>query len=303
MSQFQIEQARAYCKELALTHYENFTVGSFLLPKKLRQHIYNVYAYCRFSDDLADESGSSGKALRKLNEWEEQLVACFTGDYQHEIFLALSETIDTFNIPIDPFQNLLVAFKQDQKITRYDSFDHLLTYCQNSANPVGRIYLYLFGLASPERFHYSDLICTALQLTNFWQDITIDLQKGRIYIPLEDFARFKCHEDDLKASSANKAVRKLIQFQVDRTQQMFDEGRELLNLVSKRPQKEVAFFIQGGESILQKIRDQNFDVLKNRPMLKKNEKFKIILKTLLKRKFIDNQSDHIETKQEVELVK
>ncbi len=279
----QLMRAREYCRKRALSHYENFTVGSFLLPPKLRQHIYNVYTYCRISDDLADEQGSPQESLKKLEDWGKKLIACYKGENHHPVFIALRQTIDEFSIPIEPFHNLLFAFIQDQTIKRYDTFDQLLGYCENSANPVGRIYLYLFRLATSERFHYSDQVCTALQLTNFWQDVTVDLQKQRIYIPIEDLTRFHCNEQDLQTKSTNPQVKELIAFQVNRTQRIFDEGKEILNLLSNRPKFEIALFIRGGESILRKIRQQEYDILKSRPAINKFQKFNLILKTLISR--------------------
>lgn len=305
MSQINLKQAQDYCRKLALSHYENFTVGSFLLPPKMRQHIYNVYAYSRISDDLADEHGSPRERLKNLEDWEKKLIACYKGKNHHPVFVALRQTIDEFSIPIEPFQNLLVAFKQDQAIKRYDTFDQLLGYCENSANPVGRIYLYLFKLASSERFHYSDQICTALQLTNFWQDVSIDFQKKRIYIPFEDLTRFNCIEQDLQTKSASPQVKELIAFQVDRTQRMFNEGKNLLKLVSNRPKFEIALFIRGGESILRKIRQQEYDVLNSRPVINKIQKFNLILKTLISKGSIPQMGIEEKSKiqQEIELIR
>lgn len=262
-----LEQSRAYCRNLARSHYENFTLGSFLLPRPLRQHIYNVYAYCRLADDFADEEESPEASLEKLNQWEERLTACYGGVFLHPVFRALTETIQKFDIPQEPFQDLLIAFRQDQQVTRYNTFEDLLGYCENSANPVGRIYLYLFHAIGNEEFACSDAICTALQLANFWQDVGRDYRKGRIYIPLEDLERFGCEERDLKKVQADDAFRRLIDFQVGRTQEFFDSGKRLLSLVPKSARIEIELFIRGGEAVLQAIRDQDCDVLLRRPYL------------------------------------
>ena len=270
-----LPEAQKYCRDLTHFHYENFTVGSYFLPKELRQHICNVYAFSRFADDLADEEQSTEKSTKKLDEWDQKLIACYEGDLHHPIFVALSETIQTFQIPLQLFQNLLIAFKQDQLINRYETFENLLGYCQNSANPVGRIYLYLFKLADEERFIYSDSICTALQLTNFWQDLKIDLQKERIYIPLEDLKKYSCSEFDLEKSEASKDFKELMKFEVNRTQEMFNFGRRLLELVPKQPKFEIQLFIRGGEAILESIQNLDYNTLSKRPIVGKWRKTKL----------------------------
>ena len=274
------KEARAFCRDLARSHYENFTVGSFLLPRRLRQHMYNVYAYCRLSDDFADEELSPEVSLQKLGVWQEHLEACYAGEYRHPVFLALSETIAEFGIPMAPFANLLEAFRQDQIVNRYQTFADLLAYCQNSADPVGRITLYLFGASFDECFRYSDAVCTALQLTNFWQDVTVDLKKDRIYIPHEDMARFGCRETDLRQAKASPAVRELIAFEVSRAQELFDTGRALVSLVPRRVQVEISLFIRGGQAILEAIKKQDYDVLFKRPSLGKATKARLFVQAL-----------------------
>ena len=183
-------EAQQYCRRLARSHYENFSVATWFLPKRLRQHFYNVYAYCRISDDLGDEVGDPNLSLQLLDQWGRELDACYSGHARHPVFVALSETIRLFDIPRKPFADLLNAFRQDQTITRYPTFDDLLGYCQYSANPVGHLVLYLCGYRDAERQSLSDYTCTALQLANFWQDVSRDYAKGRIYLPLEDLGRF-----------------------------------------------------------------------------------------------------------------
>jgi squalene synthase HpnC len=271
-----LPEAQKYCRDLTHSHYENFTVGSYFLPKKLRQHICNVYAFSRFADDLADEEKSLENSMKKLEDWDQKLSACYKGDFQHPIFVALAETIQTFQIPQQLFQNLLIAFKQDQLVNRYETFENLLGYCQNSANPVGRIYLYLFKLADEERFIYSDSICTALQLTNFWQDLKIDWEKSRIYIPSEDFKKYNCSEPDLEKNEISSHFRELIKFEVNRTQEMFDFGKRLLTLIPKQPKFEIQLFIRGGEAILESIRNLDYNTLGKRPTVGKLKKATLI---------------------------
>src|ERR1043166_1468359 len=192
-----LEEARAYCERLAKSHYENFSVATWFLPSRLRQHFYNVYAYCRISDDLGDEVGDPQQSLELLDQWESELNACYEGSPKHPVFVALADTVKQFDIPKHEFSDLLIAFRQDQTVTRFETFDDLLAYCRYSANPVGHLVLYLCGYRDPERQRLSDFTCTALQLANFWQDVTVDYAKGRIYLPLEDLRLFNVSEDDI----------------------------------------------------------------------------------------------------------
>ncbi len=187
-------EAREYCRRLARSHYENFSVASWFLPSRLRQHFFNVYAYCRISDDLGDEVGDPAASLQLLDEWQTELDACYDGDPRHPVFVALAETVRTFEIPKHEFSDLLTAFRRDQVVSRYETFSDLLGYCQNSANPVGHLVLYVCGYSDAERQLLSDYTCTALQLANFWQDVSADFAKGRIYLPLEDLRRFGVNE-------------------------------------------------------------------------------------------------------------
>src|SRR5579863_8074757 len=192
-----LEEAREYCRRLARTHYENFSVATWFLPKNLRQDFLNVYAYCRISDDLGDEVGDPAASLTLLDEWQTELDACYRGNPRHPVFVALAETVKKFGIPQHEFSDLLIAFRQDQTITRFESFKDVLGYCRYSANPVGHLVLYLCGYSDAERQQLSDYTCTALQLANFWQDVVVDYGKGRIYLPLEDLRRCGVSEDDI----------------------------------------------------------------------------------------------------------
>ena len=185
-----LADAREYCARLARSHYENFSVASWFLPKRLRQHFFNVYAYCRISDDLGDEVGDTQASLALLDQWQHELDACYDGSPKHPVFVALTETVRQFDIPKHEFSDLLTAFRQDQTVTRFETFDDVLHYCHYSANPVGHLVLYLCGYRDAERQALSDFTCTALQLANFWQDVSVDFEKDRIYLPLEDLRRF-----------------------------------------------------------------------------------------------------------------
>ena len=192
-----LAEARMYCERLAKSHYENFSVATWFLPAKLRQHFYNVYSYCRISDDLGDEVGNAQQSLELLDQWEAELDACYAGSPRHPVFVALAQTVKQFDIPQHEFSDLLTAFRRDQTITRFETFNDILEYCKYSANPVGHLVLYLGGYHDAERQQLSDYTCTALQLANFWQDVTVDYSKGRIYLPLEDLRRFGVSEQDI----------------------------------------------------------------------------------------------------------
>src|SRR5436305_15301619 len=194
-----VPEAYAYCERLARTHYENFSVATWFLPKRLRQHFFNVYAYCRISDELGDEVGNAQQSLALLDQWEAELDECYDGAPRHPVFVALRETVHQLAIPKQPFADLLKAFRQDQSVSRNETFDDLLGYCRYSANPVGHLVLYVCGYRDAERQRLSDFTCTALQMANFWQDVSVDYQKGRIYLPLEDLHRFAVSESDIAA--------------------------------------------------------------------------------------------------------
>src|SRR5215813_9390246 len=209
-----LADAYAYCERLARSHYENFSVATWFLPKRLRQHFFNVYAYCRISDDLGDETGDPSASLQLFEEWEAELNACYSGVARHPVFVALSGTVREFDIPKHEFVDLLTAFRQDQIVTRYPTFADLVGYCKNSANPVGRLVLYLCGYRDRERQQLSDFTCTGLQLANFWQDVSVDYAKGRIYLPLEDFSRFGVTEADIRTKHNSQSFRAMMRFEV-----------------------------------------------------------------------------------------
>ena len=276
------QEARDYCKRLATSHYENFLVAGIFCPKSLRQHFYNVYSYCRISDDLGDEIGDTQKSLILLDWWEDELNLMYAGTPRHPVFVALAETVQKFGIPPNPFRDLLTAFRQDQVTPRWETYADLLGYCVNSANPVGRLVLYLCGYNDPVRLALSDKTCTALQLANFWQDVTRDLDKDRIYIPLEDLRRFGVTEAQLLERRFTPEFEKLMRFEVERTYPLFDEGAKLGAMVHKRVRLDIEMFSQGGIEVLKLIEKQNYDTLTSRPSVPKKRQMAMMFRRLLK---------------------
>jgi squalene synthase HpnC len=272
-----LESARAYCRRLAKSHYENFVVASVLLPRHLKQHFYNIYAYCRISDDLGDEAGDPKIALELLEQWDDELRACYRGQAKHPVFIALADTIESFDIPISPFAKLLEAFKRDQTQTRYETWDQLLDYCRYSANPVGQLVLYLGGYRDPERQHLSDLTCTALQLANHWQDIARDLFRlDRIYLPKEDMQKFGYSETDLRAQVCDDRFIGLMRVQVERAREMFLQGLKLCDSVDTHLSLDVELFGRCGLEVLRRIETVHYDVFRRRPELSKWDHLKIL---------------------------
>ncbi len=271
------KRSRRYCRRLARRHYENFTVVSRLLPRRLRQHFYNVYAYCRWADDLADQAGSPQRGLALLDWWEQHLRECYRGNAVHPVFIALGETIEQFQIPPEPFADLLVAFRQDQRICRYESFEKLLNYCRYSANPVGRLVLRL-GRCHDERLgQLADLVSTGLQLANFCQDVARDYERGRIYLPLTHCRRWGFDESQFAHRKATEPFRRLLAAEVAEAEGWLHRGLPLVDLVSPQLKLDVALFIHGGLGILDAIRKCNYDVWSRRPVLRKRDKLKIFL--------------------------
>jgi squalene synthase HpnC len=274
------EESLAYTRWLATHHYENFHVVSFLMPKRLHQDMYNVYAYCRWADDLGDEIGDTAESLRLLAWWRAELDAMYAGRATHPVFVALGPTVRNYGIPQDPFADLVAAFIQDQTVTRYSTWDDLFGYCKNSANPVGRLVLYLGGYSDPERQRLSDATCTALQLANFWQDVTVDLLKDRVYIPLEVMARHGYTVDDLYARRFTPAFREVMVEIVARARDLFQAGLPLPGKVDRRLALDIDLFSRGGLRVLDKIKQQDYDVLAARPAISKAERVGILLGSL-----------------------
>jgi squalene synthase HpnC len=275
-----VADAHAYCRRLALAHYENFTVASTLLPRHLIRHFYNVYAYCRWADDLADETGDGERAVALLRWWREELGRCYDGAPHHPVLVALRETVRRFGIPVQPFLDLLVAFEQDQRQKRYATFAELLGYCRNSANPVGRLVLYLCGLFDTERAALSDHVCTALQLTNFWQDVARDWAIGRVYLPEEDRRRFGYRDEDLAARCFNTAFAELLRFEVGRTRELFGLGLPLVEAMPGMLQVDIDLFIRGGLAVLRQIEEIGYNVWARRPVLTRRQKGALLVGAL-----------------------
>src|SRR3984893_12377647 len=255
------QEARSYCERLARTHYENFSVATWFLPKRLRQHFFNVYAYCRISDDLGDETGDRQASLLLLDEWEAELNACYDGSPRHPVFVALAGTVREFEIPKQTFADLLTAFRQDHTVTRYEGFADLLGYCHYSANPVGHLVLYLCGYRDPERQQLSDLTCTALQLANFWQDVSVDYAKGRIYLPLEDLRRFGVSEEDIAGQRNTPAFCNMMKFEVERAREWFKQGPPLFGKVAGTLAIDLVLLRGGVQETLNAIERQGLAVL------------------------------------------
>jgi phytoene synthase len=277
-----LETAYRFCWQLARSHYENFTLGSWLLPRRLRRHIAAIYAFARVADDFADEGTvPAPDRRRRLDEWERSLEASYRGEGQHPIFVALGHTARTFDIPIEPFRRLLDAFRQDVDFQRFPTFADLRDYCRRSADPVGHLVLYLFGYRDGERQALSDQICSGLQLANFWQDIAVDAAKGRLYVPLDDVERFACAPDDVLRGHMTPNVRHLLAFQVQRARQMLTDGLQLVKHVERRLGREVELFAWGGLAILDRIVAQDYDVFGARPVLSKGEKGRLVWRALV----------------------
>ncbi len=248
-----LEEARAYCERLAKSHYENFSVASWFLPRRLRQHFYNVYAYCRISDDLGDEVGNPQQSLELLDQWEGQLNSCYAGSPRHPVFVALRETVEQCGIPKYEFSNLLIAFRQDQTVSRFETFDDVLGYCRYSANPVGHLVLYLCG--------YSD--------------------GGRQYLPLEDLRRFGVTGDDIVQRRATQQFVAMMKFEVERAREWFERGLPLVKMVNRELAVDLELFSRSGQEILNAIERQGFDVLRSRPVISKSRKMMLALRAAM----------------------
>jgi len=278
-----LAEARAWCKRLADSHYENFHVASWFLPRALRPHFHAIYAYCRVSDDLGDEVPDPAQALALLDLWGRELDACYEGRARHPVFVALAETIQACAIPRQPFADLLTAFRQDQTVNRFASMQDVLAYCRYSANPVGRLVLYACGEAGDpqaERFRLSDLTCSALQLANFWQDVRVDFTKGRVYIPQGDMQRFGVTDDTIAAGIATPEFRALMRYEVDVARSMFEEGMALIGMVGSDLALDLDLFSRGGLQILRAIEKQDYDVLSSRPAISKSAKARLALRAV-----------------------
>lgn len=268
--------AQQYTKWLATHHYENFNVVSWLLPKDLHEHFYNVYAYCRWADDLGDEIADKGRALELLDWWETELDECYEGRPSHPVFVALRETVNAKDVPKQPFADLLKAFRQDQVVKRYPTWDAVLDYCKYSANPVGRLVLYLCSYRDEERQKLSDATCTALQLANFWQDVSRDLEKGRIYIPLDRAAAHGVSERQIAARKCDQRYVALMKELIAYTRTLFEKGKPLSSMVSGKLSVDLAMFSRGGVAVLDAIEAIGCDTLNRRPEVSRGKQVRLL---------------------------
>jgi squalene synthase HpnC len=260
-----LRDAYAWCARLAHSHYENFTIASWLMPRAMRPSMHAIYAYARIADDFADEEHDPAK----LDEWEHELELAYAGTPRHPVFIALADTVRRFDIPREPFANLLTAFRSDLAFKGFDTLDDLLDYARYSANPVGRLVLYLFGYRDAERQRLSDMICTGLQLANFWQDIAVDLAKDRVYLPRHDLMRFEVTVDDLRAAHITPGFVALLRHESSVARELLERGSALAYTVDRHLMRDVLMFAGGGLAILRAIARVNYDVFRQRPRLGK----------------------------------
>jgi len=278
-------EAEQYTRWLATHHYENFHVVTFLLPKRLHQDFYNVYSFCRWADDLGDEIGDPAESLRLLAWWRRELEAMYAGEIRHPVFVALEGTARQYSLPKQLFSDLISAFEQDQTVTRYQTWTDLFAYCRCSANPVGRLVLRLCGYADEERDHLSDATCTALQLANFWQDVLVDYEKDRVYLPLDLLARHGCTVEDIATRNFTPAFKSMMQDAVGVARKLFYEGLPLVKMVDRRLGFDLDLFSQGGLRVLEKIEHQQYNVLEKRPKVSKIDRMALVAHALLRAAF------------------
>lgn len=285
MENFILEHAYQDAINFTKSHYENFPVISYLIKKELRKHTAIIYQFARQADDIADEGNfQPEQRLKLLNEYENSLINCLNGKAENGFWFALNNTIKEKHLSKENFLDLLKAFKQDVTKKKYENYNELLDYCKKSANPVGRIILELHGIKDKNAFKFSDDICTALQLTNFYQDVSIDFQKDRIYIPKEEMQQYKVEEHFFEIKENNSKFQALIKFEVERVEKLFINGRNLLRYLPFMLKIQILLTIKGGEAILEKIKKNNYDVLNKRPTLTKIDFAKIALAALIKGK-------------------
>ncbi|MCW5963650.1 MAG: squalene synthase HpnC [Bryobacterales bacterium] len=280
-SPWELDESLRYTRWLATGHYENFHVVSLLLPRELHQDFYNVYAYCRWSDDLGDELGNPARSVKMLAWWRAELEAMYAGTPPaHPVFIALAGTVRRRDLPIEPFMNLLDAFLQDQTVTRYQDWAEIEAYCVNSANPVGRLVLMLCGYRDEARFLLSDAVCTGLQLANFWQDVLVDLGKGRIYLPLDLVSKHGYSEEQLLSREDCPAFRGAMREAVDHARGYFERGQGLVFTLNPRLALDIDLFIRGGVAILDEVQAIDYAVLRQRPRIGRLQRGGILFRAL-----------------------
>jgi len=284
------DEAFEHCRRLACRHYENFTVVSLLLPRRLRPHFFNVYAWCRWADDLGDEVDDPDESLRLLGWWRDETWQCYNGQPRHPVLIALAESVDIFSLPIQPFLDLISAFEQDQTVHEYATFADLSDYCRRSANPVGRLVLHLLDEVSEASFLDSDSICTGLQLANFWQDVNRDMDIERVYIPKEDRERFGYEDDDLQNRRTTDAFMALMKFEVERARDLLQSGLPLVPRLSLRFQIDIDLFIRGGLRILDRIERIDYRVWKQRPVVTRLDVAQLFFQSVLRTMFGKHKS-------------
>ncbi len=279
----ELRSAYEECQKQAFSHYENFPVASLLLPKESRPHVAALYSFARTADDFADEEAFEGKRLPELNRWEKELKAATKGEKASVILQAFANTLKTFKIPLSLPLDLLKAYRMDLTIKRYASWKNLLFYCRHSANPVGRMVLYISGIQDEKLHEYSDFICSGLQLINFWQDTAIDLRRNRIYYPRQEMEKAGVSEKDLLALKDSAPVRHLVKNAVKYTETYFQKGYPLLESVTGRLKLELKATYLGGQGILNKIKAMDYNVVENRPSWRAMDKISLVLKSLFSR--------------------
>jgi squalene synthase HpnC len=280
-----LSESLSYTRWLATNHYENFQVVSFLLPKRLHQDFYNVYSFCRWADDLGDEIGDTAESLRLLSWWRSELKRMYDGNASHPVFVSLKETAVRYKLPQSLFDDLITAFEQDQTVTRYRTFEDLFGYCRNSANPVGRLVLGLCGYSDSERHALSDATCTALQLANFWQDVIVDLEKDRVYLPLDLLERHGYSVEALFQRRFDARFRAAMKDAVEVARKLFLKGLPLAGMVDRRLAIDLELFSRGGMKVLEKIEAQDYNVLRARPKISKIERVGLLLGAIGRRAF------------------
>ncbi len=302
-SRVSVVDAYRYCERLARSHYENFNVGGWITPKQKLPHVYAIYAWCRLVDDLGDEAAPQGHPsgsvatgqpepmvtehrLCRLDWWESELDAIYHGQPSHPIAIAVQDTVSKFSIPREPFGRLIQANRIDQGSGRFGALDEVIEYCTYSANPVGHLYLYLFGYDDLERQRLADYTCTALQLTNFWQDVARDYRdRGRIYLPQADMLAFRVSEEDIASGCASDEFRALLRHECDVAMGLFQKGAPLVKTLEPSARLPVALFTRGGVAVLDAIRQRDYDVLSERPALSGRRKAWLLASAWLSNKF------------------
>jgi squalene synthase HpnC len=277
------EESERYTRWLATSHYENFHVVSFLLPRRLHQDFYNIYAFCRWSDDLGDEIADKDESLRLLAWWRGLLDRLYRErEASHPVFVALRRTVQKHSLPQEPFSDLIHAFVHDQRVSRYQNWEEVFGYCRYSANPVGRLLLYLCGYSDGERQRLSDSTCTALQLANFWQDVSVDLKKDRVYIPIDLMDRHGCSVRDLFEGHESPAFQAVMRDAVNTARELFLAGLPLVGMVDRRLSLDIDLFSRGGMKVLDKIEQMQYRVLHRRPAVSKTERVGLLLSSLVR---------------------